>query len=153
MEGNLLLEVLRLSPKANLPIRAYGESAAWDLHAHLLNDAGRPFTVTLAPHSTRVVGTGLALRAPSGCLILICSRSGLATRSIFVANAPGVVDPDYTGEIRVALYNGGMEPHYVKHGDRIAQALVLPLCVCDILEVKSFPTTERGERGFGSSGD
>lgn len=145
--------MVRLSKEAHLPSRAYGESAAWDISAMLLNDAGRPFTATLAPNSTRLIGTGLALRPPSGHVILICSRSGLATRSIFVANAPGVVDPDYTGEIKVALYNGGMEPHYVKHGDRIAQALILPLLVCEIIERRSLDPTERGERGFGSSGD
>lgn len=147
------MQVLKLHPDATLPTRAYNESAAWDLSALALNDASRPFTITLAPHSTRMVRTGLALRPPPGHCILICSRSGLATRSIFVANAPGVVDPDYTGEIKVLLFNGSQEVMYVKHGDRIAQALFLPFAaIGDLIEVKSFPETERGGKGFGSTG-
>lgn len=146
------LEVLRLHRDATLPTRAYDESAAYDLSAHLLNDAGRPFTATIAPLTTRLIGTGLALRPPVGHLILICSRSGLALRSVFVANAPGVVDPDYTGEIKVELYNGGQGAHYVKHSDRIAQALIVPYAECFLHEVQSFPPTVRGEKGFGSSG-
>lgn len=147
------LECLRLHPSALLPTKAYRESAGYDLYAFLLNDASRPMTASIAPRSTKVISTGLSLKAPSGCVILICSRSGLAQRSVFVANAPGVVDPDYTGPIKVALYNGGMEPAYVKHGDRIAQALLVPFISAEILEVLSLPPTERGERGFGSSGD
>lgn len=149
----MLLEVLRLKADASLPYRAYDESAAYDLSAYLLNDAGRPMTATLAPFTTKLIPTGLALRAPVGHLILVCSRSGLAVRSVFVANAPGVVDPDYTGEIKVILYNGGQEAHYVKHNDRIAQALIVPFAECALREVKNFPNTIRGERGFGSSGN
>lgn len=147
------MQVLKLNAEAVLPQRAYAESAAWDLSAMLLNDAKRPMTATIAPHSTRMIGTGLALRPPPGHCILICSRSGLATRSIFVANAPGVVDPDYTGEIKVLLFNGSMEAAYVKHGDRIAQALFVPFAAAgDFVEVRSFAPTERGPRGFGSTG-
>lgn len=149
----MTLSILRLRPEAQLPFRAYNESAALDLSAFLLNESGRPWTATIAPRSTKLIGTGLALLPPPGHLILICSRSGLAARSIFVANAPGVVDPDYTGEIKVALYNGGLEPAYVKHEDRIAQALVVPFIFCALTEVRQFPKTERGNRGFGSSGD
>jgi len=84
---------------------------------------------------------------------MVCSRSGLASRGIFVANAPGIVDPDYTGEIKVILFNGSQEPHYVRQGDRIAQVLIIPFFEPGFAEVDRFPPTERGERGFGSSGD
>lgn len=146
------LEFVRLTPDASPPERAYGESAAWDLYCYYRGEGGRFHTHTIAPGSTRVIGTGLALRPPSGSVILICSRSGFATRGVFVANAPGVVDPDYIGEIKVILFNGGMEPHYVRHGDRIAQALIVPLTVCKLIERPALPPTERGERGFGSTG-
>jgi len=152
MTGRGSLSILRLRSEAALPLRAYGESAAFDLSAFLLNETGRSLTATLAPRTTKVIGTGLAMLPPAGHLILICSRSGLAARSIFVANAPGVVDPDYTGEIKVALFNGGLEPYYVKHEDRIAQALVVPFAKVDFAEIERLPETERGDRGFGSTG-
>jgi dUTP pyrophosphatase len=92
------------------------------------------------------------MRPAPGHVILVCSRSGFAVRGIFVANAPGIVDPDYTGEIQVILFNGSTEPHYVKHGDRIAQVLVVPFLANDIVEVDAFDTTARGDKGFGSTG-
>jgi dUTP pyrophosphatase len=149
----VLLEVLRLEKEALMPTLAYGESAAWDLYAYVLNDVGRPMTTSVSPRTSKRIRTGLAMRAPVGNVLLVCSRSGLATKSIFVANAPGVVDPDYTGEIEVILHNGGLEPHYVKHGDRIGQILIVPLTICQLHEVTTFPRTERGKRGFGSTGD
>ena len=148
------MQVLKLEPEAILPIRAYEESAGWDLSVfYLSKDERRPLTMTISPQTTRVVRTGLALRPPPGHCILICSRSGLALNSVFVANAPGVIDPNYTGEIKIALYNGGQGPHYIKHGDRIAQALFVPFAAAgDLVEVKYFPKTDRGEKGFGSTG-
>lgn len=152
MKTENALTFLRLHKEAPLPVRAYNESAAWDLSAFTMEDEGRPRTRTLAPRHSMLIRTGLALRAPPGNVLLVCSRSGLATRSIFVANAPGVIDPDYTGEIQIILFNGGLEPYYVKHGDRIAQVLVVPLTVCNLLEVSAFEPTNRGEKGFGSTG-
>jgi dUTP pyrophosphatase len=71
---------------------------------------------------------------------------------VFVANAPGIVDPDYTGEIRIILFNGGIEPFFIKHGDRIAQLLVVPFAAPSVVEIEGLPETPRGERGFGSTG-
>ncbi len=144
--------IRRLSPRAEMPSRAYSESAAFDLAACILSPAGYPLTWLIAPRTTKLIPTGLAMLPPPGHCILVCSRSGLATRSVFVANAPGVVDPDYTGELRIALYNGGLEPHYVKNGDRVGQALIIPFASCGLREVEDFPRTERGEKGFGSTG-
>lgn len=146
------LEIRYLDERAFEPTRAYDESAAWDLSACLINEAGRHMTATIAPHTTKIIGTGVAMRAPYGSLILICSRSGYAAHGVFVANAPGVVDPDYIGELKVALFNGSLEPFYVKHGDRIAQALVVPFLSLNLRRVDDFPPTQRGDKGFGSSG-
>lgn len=144
----------RLHPEASAPFRAYGsESVGWDLAACLISDTGRENTRVVPPHATVAIPTGLALRPPPDHAILVCSRSGLAKHSVFVANAPGVIDPGYTGEIQVLLFNGSMEPYYVKHGHRIAQALVAPIAVTTFLqEVEVLPETSRGGRGFGSSG-
>lgn len=147
-----VLEFIRLSPTAILPIRAYQESAAFDLSANLIRSDGRHSTASLGPGTTSLVPTGLAFRPPHGYCALICSRSGMATQGVFVANAPGVVDPDYTGEIKVILINGGLSPQYIKHGDRIAQMMIIPFIAPELREVLSFPETIRGEKGFGSTG-
>lgn len=133
--------------------RAYSESAAWDLSALAVSEGGHLIHITIPPNRTTLIRTGLSLLAPRGHAILICSRSGLASQSIFVANAPGVVDPDYTGEIKVLLFNGGREPYYVRNGDRIAQALIVPFASCQTRKVEEFPSTERGDKGFGSTGN
>lgn len=147
-----LLQVKKLKADAELPSRAYANSAAYDLSAYLIKDSGRQSITTISPRTTAKIPTGLAMRPPDGYCLLICSRSGLATKSIMVANGPGVVDPDYTGEIQVLLFNGGLEPLYIKHGARIAQALLVPFGVFPLGEVTDFPITERGSRGFGSTG-
>jgi dUTP pyrophosphatase len=69
-----------------------------------------------------------------------------------VANAPGVIDPDYRGEIKVLLYNGGYRAEYVNHGERVAQLLVIPFNLIPLLEVEALSFTGRDTKGFGSSG-
>lgn len=152
VNGPPILEFRRLSPDAPLPFRAYGASAAYDVSANLIGSDRRPRTATIGPGITQTIPTGLAVRPPRGHCVLVCSRSGFAAQGVFVANAPGVVDPDYTGEIGVILINCGLRPFYIKHGERIAQLMVVPFVSCDLEEVDSFPTTGRGERGFGSTG-
>lgn len=143
---------VKLHAQASEPFLAYNESAAYDLAACLWSDTNRPNNLILPPRFTRMVPTGLALRPPTGHLVLICSRSGMAAKSVFVANGPGVVDPTYTGEIQVLLYNGGLESFHIRHGDRIAQALIVPFAAVSLLQTTSLPQTERGDKGFGSSG-
>jgi len=151
-DGEAKIEFVRLSAHAETPRRAYGDSAAFDLSACLIDANGRSRTATLGPGVTQTIPTGIALRAPKGHVILVCSRSGMATEGVFVANAPGVVDPDYTGEIKVILVNAGLSSRYIRHGDRIGQVLIVPFITPPLVEVAVLPQTERGERGFGSSG-
>lgn len=146
------LQVLRLHPEAKMPIRALPQAAGLDIHAYKLTESGRPAKYVLPPRFTVSVSTGIALRPPPGHCLLCLSRSGLAQRSVFVANAPGLIDPDYTGEILVLLYNGGVEVQWIEHGQRIAQILVAPLCRAVLSEVSHFPSTDRGDKGFGSTG-
>jgi dUTP pyrophosphatase len=146
------LEWIAIHSEAVVPFRAYEDSVGWDLSAIILSESGRPLHWAIAPQETRLFHTGIALRAPPGHFIMICSRSGLATASVFVANAPGVVDPNYTGEMKILLYNGGHESYHVKHGDRIAQALVIPFADLPLKKVDAFPPSERGDKGFGSTG-
>lgn len=150
-----MLQIKRLVDSAKLPTRGTPTSIGLDVYAHLLTDTGRPNTAIIPPRSTRLIDTGLAVRPPEGYAVFVCSRSGLAAdrqRPLFVANAPGVVDPDYIGELKIILYNAGHESYYVKHEDRIAQLVILPCQVWEIEEVASLPPTLRGEAGFGSTG-
>jgi dUTP pyrophosphatase len=80
-------------------------------------------------------------------------RSGLALKNqITITNSPGTLDPDFRGPIKVILFNLGKEPFYVKNGDRVAQAVICPVFKPEIIEVNELEKTERGEKGFGSTG-
>ena len=146
------IKFLKMHPKARIPRAATFGSIGLDIHAFLLTDDGRPNNLVLPPRTTRNVPTGLKIEPPYNHFLLVCSRSGLASKSIVVMNAPGIIDPDYRGELRVLMYNGGFESQYIKHEDRIAQLVVLPALMVQGLEVEALSHTERGELGFGSTG-
>lgn len=146
------LQIMRLSPEAKLPIRSTQESAGYDIHAFIRTGLGSASHRMVPPNTTIAIPTGLAVRPPPNHVVLVCSRSGLAMKSIFVANAPGVIDPDYTGELQILLFNGGFESYQVQHENRIAQLLVVPLTLFPLKEVMSVPQTGRGGKGIGSTG-
>jgi dUTP pyrophosphatase len=150
----MILQVKKLHPAAKLPVRGTPNSIGLDIHAHTLTETGRENTILIPPRITRLIPTGLVVVPPEGWAIFVCSRSGLALKSIFVTNSPGVVDPDYRGELQILLYNGNHESYYVKHQDRIAQivllATALPLAVAEI--GGELAQTVRGTAGFGSTG-
>ncbi len=100
------------------------------------------------------VGTGLAVALPAGHAGLVVPRSGLARRAgVTVANAPGLVDAGYRGELIVVLVNHGAEPHRVEAGDRVAQLVVTPVALPEPELVHELPESDgRGEGGFGSTG-
>lgn len=148
----LAIEWMRLKEDAKAPIRALPESVAFDIHAYLKSESGRAIKRMVSVRTTVMVPTGIVVLAPPKHFILVCSRSGYAKSSVFVANSPGVIDPDYTGELRVLLYNGGFEPHYVEHEHRIAQLLIMPISTVTTREIKTLPKTVRGAAGFGSTG-
>jgi dUTP pyrophosphatase len=151
----MLLDFYKKHPAAAEPSRSYENAAGYDLHALLLTESGHPSISYIHPQQTKAIPTGLVLIPPKGTRLTICSRSGLALHDppIFVANAPAVIDPDYTGELKVVLYNGGYNMYAVRHGERIAQLIVNPLLTPELHEVFTPPEeTERGEKGFGSTG-
>ena len=148
-----LLQFYRLKADALPPKRQLPNSIGYDIHAYLKTESGRTSHKSIAPQSTCSISTGLVLLAPPGHCLLVCSRSGLAKSSVFVANAPGVVDPDYVGELQILLCNTGWEPYHVRHEDRIAQLLILPRpATPEIAETEQLPNSDRGSRGFGSTG-
>jgi dUTP pyrophosphatase len=109
--------------------------------------------VTLAPGARWPVATGLALAIPHGYEIQVRPRSGLALKhGISVPNAPGTIDSDYRGELKVILINHGQTPFEVRRGDRIAQLVFAPVVQASWLKVDDLDETERGAGGFGSTG-
>jgi dUTP pyrophosphatase len=108
---------------------------------------------TIAPGERVVVGTGLKMAIPDGYAGFVLPRSGLATRSgITVANAPGLVDSGYRGELRVGLINHSDEAFTIKPGDRIAQLVIMAVEAVEYVEVGTLGETSRGSGGFGSTG-
>jgi dUTP pyrophosphatase len=110
-------------------------------------------TKTINPNETVIFRTNIAFDIPVGYDIKIYSRSGLAAkRSIFVLNAPAVIDKDYVGEIMIILHNAGKESATLNAGDRIAQCILEQKNNMVLNTIDELPLTERGDNGFGSTG-
>lgn len=140
------LSLRRLHPDARLPERAHPGDAGLDLSS--------VEGVDLAPGARVAVATGWAVAIPSGHAGLVVPRSGLALRQgVTVANAPGLIDAGYRGELKVLLVNLDAEAHHIEPGDRVAQLVVVPAIVMATLEVEELPDSDgRGDGGFGSTG-
>lgn len=101
----------------------------------------------------RLVETGVHIAVPQGCAALVLPRSGMACRDmVTVVNAPGLIDPNYRGTIKVGLINHGGVAYDIERGDRIAQLLIVPVPRVTFEQVEELDDTERGADGFGSSG-
>lgn len=110
-------------------------------------------TLSLLPGERKLVPCGFAMALPAGFEAQVRPRSGLAMRhGVTVLNAPGTVDADYRGEICVLLVNLGAEPFVIRRGERIAQLVVAPVCAPRFVLVEELDATERGSKGFGSTG-
>src|SRR5215210_3170228 len=139
------LEIRLLHPDAVPPARTRGGDAGYDLRATA--------RVSIPPNDRRLVGTGVAIALPEGVAGLVTPRSGLAIEhGLTLLNAPGLIDPNYRGEIKVILHNTGDAPFTVAPGDRIGQLLLVPYWAPELEVVDALPGTERGAAGFGSSG-
>jgi dUTP pyrophosphatase len=136
-----------LHPAARPPARTRPGDAGYDLHS--------PESFSLWPGERATVATGVAIALPPGVAGLVVPRSGLAAgHGISVVNGPGLIDPNYRGEIRVVLVNLGDARFEAAAGDRIAQLLLVPFVAPDASVVDALPPggDDRGENGFGSSG-
>jgi dUTP diphosphatase len=132
-------------PPLELPRYETPGSAGMDLRAD------EPFT--LAPGERRLVPTGLALEIPAGFEGQVRPRSGLAVRhGVALVNAPGTVDSDYRGEVKIVLVNLGQEAVSFARGDRIAQLVVAPVVQATVELVEDLAGSHRGSGGFGSTG-
>ena len=142
----MILRFRRLSDTARPPARAHDGDAGYDLYA---DEAAR-----LDPGERASVGTGIAVAIPAGNAGLVLPRSGLAGRhGISLANAPGLIDAGYRGELRVLLLNTDRERAFeVTPGDRIAQLVVVRVEGPALEEAEQLDETGRGAGGFGSTG-
>jgi len=131
----------------DVPRPATRGSAGMDLSAAVDSD------VVLAPGERALIPTGFAFAIPEGFEAQVRPRSGLALdHGIVLPNAPGTIDSDYRGEVRVILMNLGNEPFVVRRGERIAQMIVSPLARVALEEVEELDATPRGQGGFGHTG-
>jgi len=139
--------IVRLDPDVPIPSYAHAGDAGADLYAR--------DTITIQPAGGRgVVPTGIAVAIPDGYAGFVLPRSGLAFRhGITCLNTPGLIDAGYRDEVRIILVNTDPhEPYTVHRGDRIAQLVVQAVELSTFEVVDELPSSERGLRGFGSSG-
>lgn len=140
------LAVRRLRPDATLPVRQHPGDAGLDLCC--------VEPVVLGPGERASVPTGLAVAVPAGFAGIVTPRSGLAARhGLTLVNTPGVVDAGYRGELRVLLLNTDRDAVFeAAPGERIAQLLLVPVALPEVVETDALDATDRGTGGFGSTG-
>jgi dUTP pyrophosphatase len=143
----VMLQIRRLRPSAVVPAYQTAQAAGLDLAADL--DA----PVTIEPGAIALVPCGFAMALPPGFEAQVRPRSGLATKfGISMPNAPGTIDADYRGEVKVPLINLGRAAFVVEPGMRIAQMVIARVEQAQVSVVNELAETERGGGGFGSTG-
>lgn len=142
-----IIPIQRLPHGEDIPLPAYATpgSVGMDLCA--------TEAYTLVPGERKLIPTGFAVALPNGYEGQIRPRSGLALNyGVTVLNAPGTIDADYRGELKVLLVNFGQEPFSIQRGQRIAQFVIAPIVRANWTLVADLPSTERQDKGFGSTG-
>lgn len=135
--------------EADVPAPSYQSDLAAGLDLPAAVDA----PLTLVPGARALIPTGWACAIPAGFEGQVRPRSGLALHhGVTVLNAPGTVDADYRGELKVLLVNHGDAPFVVRRGDRVAQLLICPVAHAEVIEVEALDHTGRGDGGYGSTG-
>jgi len=143
------VRIRRLAHAEGLPLPAYATdgAAGADLCAAVNEE------MVIEPGDRAAVPTGLVLEIPQGYEGQVRPRSGLAIKAgLTIVNAPGTIDSDYRGELKVLMVNLGSDPVSINRGDRIAQLLVAPVTRASFIETEDLTASERGEGGFGSTG-
>lgn len=145
MNQKFPVKLLKVSHWAIVPIYATEGAACFDIFA--AEDC------ELRPGTTAIIGTGWKMEIPVGTKLHLTTRSGMSTKGISVLNAPGTVDADYRGEVKIVLHNHNPErPYSIKKGDRIAQGEVKYYTQSEFTEVDELSSTDRGTGGLGSTG-
>ena len=139
--------IKKLNPNVKLPVYKSSGASGMDLMAFI----EKPIIVKSKMSS--LIPTGLSMAFPSNYEIQIRPRSGLAAKNnISVLNTPGTIDSDYRGEIKVIIFNHGVEDFTINNGDRIAQMILTPVVKMELEQTNELPETVRGDGGFGSTG-
>ncbi|MBL0317907.1 MAG: dUTP diphosphatase [Alphaproteobacteria bacterium] len=147
MELSVSIKILPHAEGLPLPAYATVSSAGMDLMAAISEE------ITLAPHARMLVPTGIAIALPEGFEAQVRPRSGLAYKNgITVLNAPGTIDADYRGEVKVLLVNTSQEAFIITHGMRIAQLVIAAYQRISWNAVVELDESSRGQGGFGSTG-
>jgi len=155
---NQIIEIKLLFEDVKLPTRGSDYAAGIDLTAHSFSRIWEGEIVPLVddsiiipPQGRCLVKTGLAIVVPEGYYGRVAPRSGLALMNGIDIGA-GVIDADFRGEVGIVLFNLGSEPFEVKKGERVAQLICERIVIPTIKEITKLPETERGKKGFGSTG-
>ena len=141
--------VTRADDAADIPLPAYQSAlaAGADLHAAIKDD------ILIAPQQIELIPTAIHIALPPDMEAQIRPRSGLAVKyGLTIVNAPGTIDADYRGEIKIGLINLGSEPVKITRGMRIAQMIIAPVIQAEFMLTDTLDTTHRGAGGFGSTG-
>lgn len=145
---NVAVEIVRLANGADFDLPAYASRDAAGMDLRAAQDA------TIPPGEWLLIATGIAIALPPGYEAQVRPRSGLAVKhGVTVLNAPGTIDADYRGEIKVPVINHGKTPFAVARGDRIAQLVIAPVTRAAWVERVRLDATMRGAGGFGSTGN
>jgi dUTP pyrophosphatase len=148
-QPKIQIRLLHPEQDSDIPLPRYmtPQSSGMDLYAAVKEDQ------VLSIGSIAVIPTGIAIALPPGLEAQIRPRSGLAFKhGIGIINAPGTIDADYRGEIRIGLINLGEEPYTIRRGDRIAQMVIQKVYQAELEIVDVLKETERNEGGFGHTG-
>ena len=141
--------VTRADDATDIPLPAYQSAlaAGADLHAAIKDD------ILIAPQQIELIPTAIHIALPPDMEAQIRPRSGLAVKyGLTIVNAPGTIDADYRGEIKIGLINLGSEPVQITRGMRIAQIIIAPVIQAEFVLTDTLDTTHRGAGGFGSTG-
>ena len=139
---------MKVLHEGTAPRKNYDSDAAYDLKASLGEQV-----IKVYPNSRKLIPTSLHVAIPQGYAGLVMPRSGLAVKfGVTVLNAPGLIDPHYTGDVSVLLINHGDDTFVVRDGDRIAQLMIVKIESVEWQQVDRLDDSDRGDKGFGSSG-
>jgi len=155
----MIIKAFKIRPDAKLPTRAHQTDAGMDLYycpngerARIIQEEG----LVIEPRSTVLIPTGIKVEVPYGYMLEIKNKSGLAFKRQLLVGAC-VVDPGYDGEVYVNLHNVGLNTQFMQPGDKVAQAVLVPIAHCKVEEVETDEflnlDSTRGEGGFGSTGE
>lgn len=134
---------IKLTEGAKAPFRASKDAAGYDLYSNE--------KVIVNPYQRKLIDTGFSMKIPEGCYGRIAPRSGLAVKKSIDIGA-GVIDRDYRGPVKILIINNGRESFHIEKHDRIAQLILERHIITNVKIVEQLEETERGEGGFGSTG-